>query len=231
MDIEIRSIDEGLAEVRAVESGTSRFVEGYGIVFNSPSRLIENRFYEVILPEAVDGLIEKNDIFALMNHDPNRGILARSTNGRGSMKLTVDSKGVKYGFEAPKFDLGNELVEGIRRGDIRGSSFSFKVGRGGEKFESRGDGTYTRTISKFDCLIDMSPCYKEAYQDTTVALRSLDLFESRSKDLSNEVEAKSVIGVESIAEPIADVQEEKTPMSVDNKILRLKNREYKFYNK
>jgi HK97 family phage prohead protease len=169
---ETRNIPYKLAEVRA--DANSRVIEGYGIVFNSESRDLGG-FKEIIEPGAVDGVLENSDVFALMNHDISRGVLARSTEGSGSMKLIKDQKGVKYKFEAPAFNLGNELLEGIQRKDIRNSSFAFSVS-GGQRWVKREDGSYLRTITKFDEIFDMSPCYREAYQDTTVAIRSLDSF-------------------------------------------------------
>lgn len=196
MEKEIRVFDD--LEVRTLKD--SRTVEGYGIVFNRPSKLIEGRFIEIIKPEAISGILENSDILALLNHDMSRGVLARSNKGTGSLHLTVDDKGVQYRFEAPMFDLGNELIEGIKRGDIKGSSFSFKVARGGDSFERRSDGTYVRTITKFDTILDMSPCYREAYEDTTVALRSLDEFESTE----TVIDPNLVTGDESVIEPIEE---------------------------
>jgi uncharacterized protein len=170
--VETRSVDVDHAEIRADQS--SRMVEGYAIVFNSESRDLGG-FTEEILPSAVEGVLEKSDIIVWLDHNKNKGALARSTNGKGSLKYSVDSKGVRYNFAAPAFDLGNELLEGIRRGDIKSSSFAFTVSKG-QKWEKRSDGSYKRTITKFDTILDFSPTYREAYQETTVALRNLDSF-------------------------------------------------------
>jgi len=166
---EIRITPNEDSEVRA--AADSRKIEGYGIVFNKESRDLGG-FKEVILPEAIEGVLEKSDVLALLNHDISKGVLARSTNGKGTMDLKPDKKGVKYGFEAPNFDLGNELIEGVRRGDIKGSSFAFTVAE--EEWDYKRKPTALRTIKKFDQIYDMSPCYHEAYQDTTVAIRCLE---------------------------------------------------------
>ena len=223
-NIEIRGLAYEDAEVRAI--GNTRQIEGYGIVFNKQSRLIENRFYEIILPSAIEGVIEKSDVYAYLNHDNKKGVLARSTYGMGSMKLQVDSKGVKYSFEAPNFDLGNELVEGVRRGDIRSSSFGFTVGRDGVILERNTDGTYLRTITKFDSIVDMSPCYRGAYEDTTVALRSLDEF-TINEDLPNETETKPIIE-EPIIEPIAKVEVAHRTLSDTEQYLKRENYKHKY---
>ena len=121
-ECEVRIIADTDSEIRAI--GKTRMVEGYAIVFNSESRDLGG-FKEVILPSAIDGLIERSDVLALMNHDVARGLLARSTNGKGSLELIPDQKGVIYRFTAPDTTLGNELIEGLKRGDIRTSSFAF----------------------------------------------------------------------------------------------------------
>jgi uncharacterized protein len=171
--IEFRSIEVDQAEIRA--DINSRSVEGYAIVFNSESRLIEGKFTEIIEPTALNGVLERSDVLALLDHKREKGVLARSKYGIGSLKLSVDNKGLKYSFEAPKFPLGDELIEGIKRGDIRSSSFSFYVSSG-QKWEKRSDGSYLRRIKQMDLLQDVSPTYKAAYNEATVALRNLDTF-------------------------------------------------------
>ena len=66
--------------------------------------------------------------------------------------------------------------QGIRRGDISTSSFAFKVAE--DKWEKRSDGSYLRRITKFSELYDVSPVYKEAYPDTSVALRKMKEIDS-----------------------------------------------------
>ena len=63
------------------------------------------------------------------------------------MKLKKDERGLKYTFEAPKTALGDELLEGIRRGDISTSSFAFTVES--DTWEKQPDNRYVRTINKF----------------------------------------------------------------------------------
>ncbi|WP_129648477.1 HK97 family phage prohead protease [Bacteroides salyersiae] len=159
-------------EIRANEDSESRKVEGYAIIFNSESE--DLGFIETIEKDAIDDeVIAKSDVFALMNHDDKRGILARSRRGKGSLKLSIDDRGLKYEFDAPKTALGNELLEMLRRNDISASSFAFTVANGGDAWEKR-DGKYYRTIKKIDRLFDVSPVYNPAYSETTVACRSFD---------------------------------------------------------
>ena len=126
------------------ESEEKRTVEGYAVLFNTPSDGLY--FEEVIERGALDGVLEKSDVFALLNHSQNRGILARSNGGNGSLVLKVDEKGLKYRFEAPKTALGEELLENIRRGEISASSFCFDVEK--DTWEKKSDNTWKRTVHK-----------------------------------------------------------------------------------
>ena len=53
-----------------------RTVEGYALLFGVSSDGLS--FEEVIERGALDGVIEKSDVFALMNHSQSRGILEAS---------------------------------------------------------------------------------------------------------------------------------------------------------
>jgi hypothetical protein len=172
MEKEIRNLDQPASELRATV--TSRNVTGIAIVFNSMSRDLGG-FREIILPEAVKDVLIHSDILCLLNHSTEKGVLARSRYGVGTLKLETDSKGVKYSFLAPSTSLGDEVLEGIKRNDIKSSSFAFTLAEGGDRWEKR-DGQNIRVITKFQTIWDVSPCYRESYSDTSVALRSLDNF-------------------------------------------------------
>ena len=202
---ESRILIEDDFEIRALPD--SRNVEGRAIVFNKESALLhENEvlFYERILPEAIKGVIDKSDVLCLLNHNMERGVLARSSRGKGSLKLTPEERGVNYSFTAPKTALGDELLEGLKRGDIKGSSFSFKIPKGGDRWEQRSDGSVLRTIKQFHVLEDVSPCYKPAYQDTEVALRSLDEFKSKENNLKPPVELEPKIKADTEVKPVIE---------------------------
>lgn len=199
MNLERRSFD---IEFREAES---RKVEGYASVFNSRSKDLGG-FTEIIDPAAFNGVIERSDVLALLNHDQDRGVLARSRKGVGSLTLTVDERGLHYSFDAPNTALGNELVEGLKRGDISTSSFAFTVA--GEKWTKEEDGSYLRTITQIDKLYDVSPVYNEAYEDTSVALRSLE--QVRAEEPKEEVEDEEPKDDENneVEEPVVEEDED-----------------------
>ena len=155
------------------ESEEKRTVEGYAVLFNTPSDGLY--FEEVRERGALDGVLEKSDVFALLNHSQNRGILARSNGGNGSLVLKVDEKGLKYRFEAPKTALGEELLENIRRGEISASSFCFDVEK--DTWEKKSDNTWKRTVHKIGNLYDVSPVYNAEYSKTSVYMRGKELAE------------------------------------------------------
>lgn len=144
-----------------------RTVEGYALLFGVRSDGLS--FEEEIQRGSLDGVLAKSDVFALLNHDRGRGILARSKKGSGSLTLSVDEKGLKYRFEAPKTALGDELLENIRRGEVDESSFAFSVSK--DKWEKKSDGGWKRTIEQIEELYDVSPVYNAAYSQTSVYMR------------------------------------------------------------
>lgn len=166
-------------QVTANEEDEKRTVEGYALLFGVSSDNLG--FEEVIERGALDGVLGKSDVFALLNHDRSKGILARAKNGNGSLSLEVDTKGLKYRFEAPKTALGNELLENLRRGEIDQSSFAFTVADGGEKWERQKNGVWKRTISKFERIYDVSPVYNAAYSKTSVYMRGKEEAEKELK--------------------------------------------------
>lgn len=172
-NLEIRSFN---IELR--DEPESRHIEGYGSVFNERS-LDLGGFVEMIAPGAFDGVIERSDVKCYLDHNPGKGILARSRNGKGSLSLVVDEKGLQYSFDAPKTSLGDEVVEGIKRGDYSQSSFAFTVDD--EVWTKEADGTYLRTITKIGGLYDVSIVANPAYEGTSVALRSLDKFKAQEE--------------------------------------------------
>jgi len=170
---------------RATVGEESRHVEGYALLFNVDSRAMwGGDLIERIAPTALEGVLEKSDILCLMNHDERRGVLARYRMGEGSLKLEVDEKGLKYSFDAPNTPLGDELIESLKRGDISESSFAFTVED--DNWERKEDGSYVRTILKFERLYDVSPVYYPAYEDTSVALRSIEAFKEAETKAATE---------------------------------------------
>jgi len=180
MNKETRYID---SQFRSLED--SRTVEGYALVFNSQSEDLGG-FVEIIDKNALDGVLENSDVLCLLNHNEDKGVLARSRQGEGSLTLSIDEVGLKYTFQAPNTALGDELLEGLKRKDITSSSFAFSLADNGDKWEKQSDGTYIRTILKFDKIFDVSPVYNPAYLSTSVnCKRFIEVKKIEIEELNN----------------------------------------------
>lgn len=199
-------------EIRAtnstpVVSQDSRTVEGYAVVFNSRSE--DLGFYETINPAAItEEVLKRSDVFCLFNHDQDK-VLARSKYGTGSLQLQLDEQGLKYTFQAPNTDIGNSLLEYLKRGDIDSSSFAFTVStdEGSEVWTTGTDGRQYREILKIDELHDVSPVWNPAYSSTSVSQRTLDKL-NQLREMQDEKE-KEVQEQEETVEKTDEVQEDK----------------------
>lgn len=216
-------------EVRAtnstpVVSQDSRTVEGYAVVFNSQSE--DLGFYETINPAAItEDVLMRSDVFCLFNHDLDK-VLARSKYGTGSLQLQLDEQGLKYTFTAPNTDLGDELLEYLRRGDIDSSSFAFTVStdEGSEVWTTGTDGRQYREILKIDELHDVSPVWNPAYSSTSVSQRTLDklnqlreMQDEKEKDLQEETVEKTDEVQEDKEVPTQEEVEKKNTDTEDEK--------------
>lgn len=169
--IERRSVSMPVELRKDGDGKTGRTIEGYAAVFDSDSQ--DMGFIERIDKKAFDGVIERSDVVALYNHSELPGVLARSVNGEGTLKLKVDDKGLKMSFEAPNTQLGNDMVESVGRGDIRGMSFAFTVETDEWTHDADND-TYRRVIKQIEQLYDVSLVLNPAYTATSVETKGLE---------------------------------------------------------
>ena len=145
----------------------THIIEGYAAMYNQRTNL--GWMDEEILPGAFDEVLN-DDVRALINHDPTL-ILARSQNGKGTLSLRLDDKGLIYSYATPDRTYARDLQDAIESGDVSQSSFSFSIE---EEIWVHGDDKQNdlRQIKKFRTLFDVSPVTFPAYTDTTVAKRS-----------------------------------------------------------
>ena len=171
---EVRTFDVQDLELRM--DGDKQTVVGYGAVFNSMSNDLGG-FREFISPNAFEGRLD-DDVRFLVNHDANL-ILARTTNG--TLRLSVDEKGLRYEADMPNTSTARDLMELLKNGTISQSSFAFTVEE--DSWEVK-DGMNIRTIDKVSQLYDVSsvtyPAYNQA--SSAVALRSLEEWKSKEEN-------------------------------------------------
>lgn len=169
MALETRTLTRPL-EVRAATTG--RTIAGYAAVFNSTAD-IGDSFREVIAPGAFSGSLNA-DVRALIDHDSGR-VIGRTT--AGTLRLREDANGLAVEIDLPDTTDGRDLATLIERGDVSGMSFGFVVTK--QMWDETGP-TPTRTIQAVD-LREVSVVAFPAYDDTSIALRSLDAIRQERK--------------------------------------------------
>jgi HK97 family phage prohead protease len=161
-DVETRSDDGAVA--------AQNFLTGTALRFSSPSRDLGG-FREEFAAGAFTESISTDDIRVIWQHDP------KYVFGRVRAKtatVTADAAGVHYTAIPPDAQWSRDAVESIRRGDVTQNSFAFIVNEPrntSERWERRSDGLY-RVISSAK-LVEMGPQTHPAYEDTSVAVRSM----------------------------------------------------------
>jgi HK97 family phage prohead protease len=177
------------------ENEGKKYIEGYAIVFNELSVDLGG-FVETILPEAVNlDTIYRSDIFMLINHDRNYGLLARSKFEKGTLKIKILEKGVFFSFEVPDTQAGNDIYESIKRGDVSECSFAFTVTQpDGDIIQTLDDKTFKRTVKNIHRIYDFSIVDNAAYETTEVeaALRSVDKYKEEIKKNKLEEEQREL---------------------------------------
>jgi HK97 family phage prohead protease len=145
-------------EVRA----TGRRLEGYAATFGSQAKI--GGFTETIEPGAFRAsLLSGADILALADHDPGK-VLGRTKSG--TLILAEDAKGLRFGIDMPNTQIGNDLIEMAKRGDLGGMSFGFVATD--EAWPSR-DRRILRAVDLKEISVVQS---WPAYQGTTVQARA-----------------------------------------------------------
>lgn len=133
-DLTVRQLTVPGCDIRVRESAEgeqSRVISGYAILFGVPSAPLyaddEEEVREVIDPSAVpQELLDASDIKFTMYHD-RQILLGRSDRGSGTLSYSVDEKGVGFELELPSSPNGDEALEMVKRGDIKGCSFMFST--------------------------------------------------------------------------------------------------------
>jgi HK97 family phage prohead protease len=153
------------------------YIVGYAATFGRDSLLLGD-FVERIEPSAFDIVAKREDgegkpleTRCLFNHSPDH-LLGRFPT---TMRMTVDEKGLKYECLLP--ESRSDLAELIERGDLKGSSFSFVIADGGERWTVE-DGRSIRVVTAIKSLLDCGPVTYPAYGDASVSVakRSYEQF-------------------------------------------------------
>lgn len=194
-------------EIRAKTDQKRHLLEGYAIVFDSPSGNMG--FIETVDPQALNG-VDLSNVFALYNHDFNNVLGKTGKN----LTLSVDEKGLFFSLELLPSD--EHIFELVQQGIINKMSFSFNV----ESDEWQDD---TRKITKIKQLQEISLVAIPAYQGTDItAKRGLNNMaetpaqpdlQAQLDDLKAQIEA---LKAEDLAEESTDPADPATDQTRDD---------------
>jgi HK97 family phage prohead protease len=176
----------GLKVREADGEKASRVIEGYASVFGQRSVNLtpwseRREVYEVMEPGSIDeALIKSSDVVLTAFHN-NEKIMGRSVNGEGTLKMSVDTKGLRIECELPETRTADDILELIKRGDITGMSFAYTCdesdSENGVSYEKtsevgkNGREVWIRHVKKCNGLYDVTIAGHPAYPQTEVGLR------------------------------------------------------------
>lgn len=153
--------------VEARADGAGHKIGGYAAVFNRESQNLGG-FVEIVSPGFFNDSKSRGwpDVMARYNHDNNQLL---GTTGGGTLALKVDGTGLDYEVDMPQ--SRGDVLELVSRGDVRKSSFAFRVFKDGDEW-ALTDQNYPQRTLLTGQLVDVAPVNVPAYTDTTAGKRS-----------------------------------------------------------
>ncbi|MBQ6459508.1 MAG: HK97 family phage prohead protease [Exiguobacterium sp.] len=154
-------------EIREEDDG-KRTLSGYAVKWEMKSQPMGwfRRFKEQFKRGAFADSLTKDDQRYLWSHDISK-VLGRTKNG--TLRLYEDNIGLRFELDLPNTTLGNDTYESIKRGDVDGVSFGFRMKK--EEWDESDPDNVLRTISQAD-LFEISAVAFPAYPDSEVQARS-----------------------------------------------------------
>ncbi len=179
------------SQVEVRQAGGASKIFGYAVPWDSlsvPLPFVGGQGHERFMKGAFSRALARPDldVVALRDHDSRR-LLGRTPK---TLRIHEDNHGLAYEIDPPDTEEGRSIIELIRRGDIRGSSFTFTLDErepGWGEYETR-DGERIRTIRNISQLVDVSPVIFPAYPATEVTARSFGAFYNPSESDTRELE-------------------------------------------
>ena len=189
-----RQIDLQVSELHvreAAEGEKSRTVEGYAMLFGVRSVNLTpwsstREVYEIMEPGCLTAdLLNRSDVVLTAFHN-NQMILGRWRQGKGTLSLEIDQRGLKIRCTLAETATADELLSAIERGDISGMSFAFTAdeedNENGVSYERTAEQTadgkevWLRHVKKVTGLYDVTIAGHPAYEQTTIEAREVDEF-------------------------------------------------------
>jgi uncharacterized protein len=172
-DAELRNFTLGELRVSQKEDGLGTLHGVPGIPYLSWSEDLGG-FLERIMPSAVENALGKYDVVCCRDHETHL-VLGRES--AGNLQLEHTETGLNYHVDLPDTSYAKDLLVSVGRGDVRGSSFIFRVLKDG--WFSAEDGLDRREVYEME-LYELGPVTMPAYPQTSLLLRSLDGLDYRA---------------------------------------------------
>lgn len=201
--INIRALPVKQSQIRAVNNNDGSYtVSGYAVVFNQPSQPLP--FIEYISRDALNDVDFSNTLL-LYAHDYNK-ILARADSA--TLKTEIDDTGLKFTAQIPDTTLGTDTFKNIQAGNVKGCSFGFTIANGGDRWDTRQDGTTIHYVDQIDTVSELTLTPIPAYEETSVSAQvKRDLKEylnnKEEQDLNSENKNSNVVRSSAVASSAA----------------------------
>lgn len=156
-------------EIRTEPNGGPKHIYGYAACFNKLSRKLGG-FVEQVNTTAFNESRTDNwpDVVCRFNHKDD--LLLGTTHAR-TLDLKIDETGLAYNVIPPQSRA--DILEYVDRGDVRHSSFAFRVFPGGDEWGVSEFNYPMRTLVSVQ-LVDVAPVLDPAYPDSTAAARAIN---------------------------------------------------------
>lgn len=152
-------------EVRSAGEGQEQRVVGLGVVYDRWEELWPG-YREKISRGAVEFAPVVKSYF---NHDPN--MVLATTESTPPLTVRETERGIEYEAPIPPTSYGRDLTVNLERGNVKGSSFTFVVPKGGDRMWEDENGVVHREINKLT-LYEIGPVTDPAFISTTASMRS-----------------------------------------------------------
>lgn len=176
----------GLQIREAAEGEESRTLVGYALKFGTRSVNLTpwsswREVYEILEPGCISmEMLNRQDVVFTAFHNREK-VLGRCTNGKGTLRMSIDSVGLRIECEMPNTELGNEMLELVKRGDLCGMSFAYTTDEDDSEnavsYEREGDKdgkeVWLRHVKRIDNVYDVTVAASPAYEDTEISQREL----------------------------------------------------------
>lgn len=199
----------GFTVVRAEDDGDGLTLEGYGAVFNEPTRIdsYEGKFDEMIAPGAFKRTIDQKGARGIRLQFDHGGHPLLGSLPLGTItELHEDSRGLFVKARLSSSWLVEPFRDAIRDGAVDGMSFRFRVVK--DEWDETDPDLPVRTLREVE-LFEVGPVVWPAYDTTTVGVRAREIARDLATDNSFRDElVRALVTVGTSEEPASGTSDE-----------------------